>query len=69
MSVLIQKYGKSGRRKMNKYQEALNHIRLVCLVNSDDEEWLTRMSEGESVYTNEHKVLAWMPLPKEYEKE
>ena len=54
---------------LNKYQEALNHIRLVCLVNSDDEEWLTRMSEGESVYTNEHKVLAWMPLPKEYEKE
>lgn len=26
---------------MNKYQEALNHIRLVCLVNSDDDEDIT----------------------------
>lgn len=26
---------------MNKYQEALNHIRLVCLINSDDDEDIT----------------------------
>lgn len=42
----------------------------VCfgVYRNDDEEWLTRMNEGKSVYTNEHKVLAWMPLPKPYEK-
>lgn len=26
---------------MNKYQEAINHIRLVCLANSDDDEVIT----------------------------
>lgn len=37
----------------------------VCLgvYRSDDKEWLTRMSEGETVYSNKHKVIAWMPLP------
>ena len=43
----------------------------VCLgvYRSDDKEWLTRMSEGETVYSNKHKVIAWMPLPEPYRKE
>lgn len=35
----------------------------------DDKEWLTRMSQGEMYYTNNHKVVAWQPLPKPYEEE
>lgn len=43
----------------------------VCLgvYRSDDKEWLTRMSEGETVYSNKHKVIAWMPLSEPYRKE
>ena len=40
----------------------------VCLgvYHYDDEEWWTRMSEGETVYTTDHKVVAWRPLPEPY---
>lgn len=40
----------------------------VCLgvYRNDDKEWLTRMSDGETLYTNEHKVLAWQPLLQPY---
>lgn len=40
----------------------------VCLgvYHHDDEEWWTRMSEGETVYTTDHKVVAWRPLPEPY---
>lgn len=42
----------------------------VCLgvYRHDDKEWLTRMSEGETLYTNEHKVIAWQPLPRPYKE-
>ena len=40
----------------------------VCLgvYRYDDKEWWTRMSEGETVYTTDHKVIAWQPLPEPY---
>ena len=42
----------------------------VCLgvYRYDDKEWYTRMSEGETVYTKDHKVIAWMPLPEPYKE-
>ena len=42
----------------------------VCLgvYRYDDEEWWTRMSEGEYKYTNTHKVIAWQPLPEPYKE-
>lgn len=51
---------------------------LVTIENGDvclgvyrhcDKEWLTRMSAGETVYSNIHDVLAWMPLPEPYKGE
>ena len=53
-------------------------INLVTIENGDvclgvyrhsDKEWLTRMSEGETVYSNKHKVIAWKPRPEPYRKE
>lgn len=53
-------------------------INLVTIENGDvclgvyrhsDKEWLTRMSEGETVYSNKHKVTAWKPRPEPYRKE
>ena len=53
-------------------------INLVTLENQhvcfgvyryDSNEWWTRMSKGETVYSNKHKVIAWMPLPEPYRKE
>ena len=43
----------------------------VCtgVYRTDDKVWYTRMCEGETVYTKEHKVLAWQLLPQPYEKE
>ena len=35
----------------------------------DDKVWYTRRLEGETLYTKEHKVIAWQPLPQSYEKE
>ena len=42
----------------------------VCLgvYRYDDKEWWTRMSEGETVYTTDHKVIAWQPLPEPYKE-
>lgn len=42
----------------------------VCLgvYRYDDEEWWTRMSVGETVYTKDHKVTAWMPLPEPFKE-
>ena len=42
----------------------------VCLgvYRYDDKEWWTRMSEGETVYTTDHKVTAWQPLPEPYKE-
>lgn len=53
-------------------------INLVTIENGDvclgvyrhsEKEWLTRMSEGETVYSNKHKVIAWKPRPEPYRKE
>lgn len=61
-------------KKYNSFYE----INLVTLENGhvcfgvyryDSNEWWTRMSEGETVYSNKHKVIAWMPLPEPYIKE
>ena len=61
-------------KKHNSFYE----INLVTLENGhvcfgvyryDSNEWWTRMSEGETVYSNKHKVIAWMPLPEPYRKE
>lgn len=61
-------------KKYNGFYE----INLVTLENGhvcfgvyryDSNEWWTRMSEGETVYSNKHKVIAWMPLPEPYIKE
>lgn len=43
----------------------------VCLgvYRNDDKEWWTRMSEGESEFSNRHKVVAWKPRPEPYRKE
>lgn len=43
----------------------------VCLgvYRNDDKEWWTRMSEGESEFSNRHKVVAWKPRPEPYIKE
>ena len=43
----------------------------VCLgvYRNEDKEWWTRMSEGETCYSNKHNVIAWMPLPEPYRKE
>lgn len=43
----------------------------VCIgvYRTDSKMWLTRMIEGETVYTKEHKVLAWQPRPQAYKKE
>lgn len=58
--------------------DELYPINLVTLDNGDvclgvyrnkDEEWLTRMSEGEHWYTNKHTVLAWQPRPEPYKEE
>lgn len=40
----------------------------VCLgvYRHDDKEWFARMSEGETIYSNNHNVIAWQPLPEEY---
>lgn len=42
----------------------------VCLgvYRYDDKEWWTRMSEGETGYTKDHKVIAWQPLPEPYKE-
>ena len=62
------------QKKYNGFYE----INLVTLENRhvcfgvyryDSNEWWTRMSEGETVYSNKHKVIAWMPLPEPYIKE
>lgn len=61
-------------KKYNGFYE----INLVTLENGhvcfgvyryDSNEWWTRMSKGETVYLNKHKVIAWMPLPEPYIKE
>ena len=40
----------------------------VCLgVYTDDKkEWRTRRTQGETIYTNKHNVIAWRPLPEPY---
>lgn len=40
----------------------------VCLgVYTDDKkEWRTRRTQGETLYTTEHNVIAWQPLPEPY---
>lgn len=42
----------------------------VCLgvYRHDDKKWWTRMSVGETVYTKDHKVTAWMPLPEPFKE-
>lgn len=42
----------------------------VCLgVYTDDKkEWRTRRTQGETLYTTEHNVIAWRPLPEPYKK-
>lgn len=42
----------------------------VCLgvYRYDGEEWWTRLNEGETRYSTNHKVVAWQPLPEPYEK-
>lgn len=42
----------------------------VCLgvYRHDDKEWFTRMSEEETIYSNNHKVIAWQPLPEPYKE-
>ena len=42
----------------------------VCLgvYRYDESAWYTRMSEGETVYSTKHKVLAWMPRPEAYKE-
>lgn len=37
----------------------------VCIgvYRHDSKEWWTRMNEGETLYSTDHVVLAWMPLP------
>lgn len=65
---------KDCQKKYNGFYE-INLVTLgnghVCLgvYRYDSNEWLTRMSEGETVYSNKHKVIAWMPLPEPYRKE
>ena len=43
----------------------------VCLgvYRNEEDEWWTRRQEGETVYTNVHKVVAWQPLPEPYKED
>lgn len=40
----------------------------VCIgvYRHDSKEWWTRMNEGETLYSTDHVVVAWMPLPEPY---
>lgn len=40
----------------------------VCIgvYRHDSKEWWTRMNEGETLYSTDHTVVAWMPLPEPY---
>ena len=42
----------------------------VCLgvYRYDEGTWRTRMSEGETLYTTDHTVTAWQPLPQPYKE-
>ena len=41
----------------------------VCIgvYRRDSKEWWTRMNEGETLYSTDHVVTAWMPLPEPYQ--
>ena len=40
----------------------------VCIgvYRHDSKDWWTRMNEGETLYSTDHVVVAWMPLPEPY---
>ena len=40
----------------------------VCIgvYRHDSKEWWTRMNEGKTLYSTDHVVVAWMPLPEPY---
>ena len=40
----------------------------VCIgvYRHDSKEWWTRMNEGETLYSTDHVVVSWMPLPEPY---
>ena len=66
-----------SERLPDKTQDECYPISLVTLDNGDvclgvyrydDKEWWTRMSEGKTVYTKDHKVIAWQPLPEPYKE-
>lgn len=43
----------------------------VCIgvYRHDSKEWWTRMNEGETLYSTDHVVTAWMPRPEPYRGE
>ena len=40
----------------------------LCVYRKDNKEWWTRFSEGETCYSTQHDVTAWMSLPEPYQE-